>query len=45
LKEDDIEEMDMEGVLLYKALSECRNLADFEAFLDNYPQRFGNLKG
>jgi hypothetical protein len=26
-------------------LSECRNLADFEAFLDNYPQRFGNLKG
>ncbi|MDR3218166.1 MAG: hypothetical protein LBU22_04170 [Dysgonamonadaceae bacterium] len=38
LKEDDIEEMDMEGVLMYKALSECRNLADFEAFLDNYPR-------
>ena len=38
LKEDTIREMDMEGVLMYKALSECRNLADFEMFLDNYPR-------
>jgi len=38
LKEDTIREMDMEGVLMYKALGECRNLADFEAFLDNYPR-------
>ena len=38
LKEDTIREMDKEGVLMYKALSECRNLADFEKFLDNYPR-------
>ena len=38
LKEDTIKEMDMEGVLMYKALAECRNLADFERFLDNYPR-------
>ena len=38
LKEDTIREMDKEGILMYKALSECRNLADFETFLDNYPR-------
>ncbi|MDR2683523.1 MAG: hypothetical protein LBB64_06620 [Dysgonamonadaceae bacterium] len=38
LKDDTITQMDQEGVLMYRALSECRNLADFEAFLDNYPR-------
>ncbi|MDR2804121.1 MAG: hypothetical protein LBB85_00550 [Dysgonamonadaceae bacterium] len=38
LKDDTIIEMDREGALMYKALSECRNLADFEAFLDHYPR-------
>ncbi|MDR3133627.1 MAG: hypothetical protein LBU42_06345 [Prevotellaceae bacterium] len=38
LKDDDIEEMDKEGELMYKALSECATLADFEAFLDHYPR-------
>jgi hypothetical protein len=38
LKDDDIEEMDREGELMYKALSECSNLADFEVFLDRYPR-------
>ena len=38
LKEDTVKEMDKEGVLMYKALAECRNLADFEKFLDNYPR-------
>jgi hypothetical protein len=38
LKDDTITGMDMEGVLMYKALAECRNLADFETFLDHYPR-------
>jgi hypothetical protein len=38
LKDDTVRKMDQEGVLMYKALSECRNLADFEAFLTNYPR-------
>ena len=38
LKDDDIKEMDKEGELMYKALSECSNLAEFEAFLDRYPR-------
>ncbi|MDR2802259.1 MAG: hypothetical protein LBB31_03475 [Prevotellaceae bacterium] len=38
LKDDDIEEMDKEGELMYKALSECSTLAEFEAFLDGYPR-------
>jgi hypothetical protein len=38
LKDDTVKEMDMEGVLMYKALAQCKNLADFEAFLDNYPR-------
>jgi hypothetical protein len=38
LKEDTIKEMDKEGVLMYKALSQCKNLADFEVFLNNYPR-------
>ena len=38
LKDDDIEEMDKEGELMYKALGECKNLENFEEFLDSYPR-------
>ena len=38
LKDDDVEEMDMEGVLMYKALAECKDISDFEKFLDKYPR-------
>lgn len=38
LKDDDVEEMDKEGELMYNALSVCKNLADFEAFLDQHPR-------
>jgi hypothetical protein len=38
LKDDTITGMDREGVLMYQALAECRNLSDFEAFLDRYPR-------
>ncbi|MDR3351096.1 MAG: hypothetical protein LBN98_05595 [Prevotellaceae bacterium] len=38
LKDDEVEEMDREGELMYKALSECSTLAEFEAFLDRYPR-------
>jgi hypothetical protein len=41
LKDDDVKEMDREGELMYKALSECKNLAGFETFLDNYPRPMG----
>jgi hypothetical protein len=36
LKDDDVKEMDKEGLLMYKALGVCKNLKDFESFLDNY---------
>jgi len=35
LKDDNVKEMDMEGKLMFDALSECKNLADFENFLNN----------
>ncbi|MCK9628910.1 MAG: hypothetical protein M0R37_10000 [Bacteroidales bacterium] len=35
LKNDDVKEMDMEGVLMFDALSVCKNLEDFEKFLNN----------
>jgi hypothetical protein len=35
LKEDNIKEMDMEGVIMFEALSQCKNLEDFEKFLNN----------
>jgi len=38
IKDDDEKEMDMEGVLMYNALAECKNLKDFEKFLDNHPR-------
>lgn len=34
LKDDDVQTMDMEGHVMYQALSECRNLKDFEKMLD-----------
>ncbi|MDR3119370.1 MAG: hypothetical protein LBU44_08165 [Mediterranea sp.] len=38
LKDDDVEEMDKEGELMYGALSVCKNLLDFEAFLNRLPR-------
>lgn len=34
LKDDDVKEMDQEGTLMYKALSICKTVQDFEHFLD-----------
>jgi hypothetical protein len=34
IKDDDIKEMDQEGALMFMALGLCKNLADFERFLD-----------
>lgn len=36
LKDDDVKDMDKEGVLMFKALGQCKNLAEFERFLDEY---------
>lgn len=33
--------IDREGALMFKALSSCRNLEEFEEFLDNYPRPIG----
>lgn len=43
LKNDNVakEQMDKEGVLMYKALSVCKNLKDFEKFLDKYSRPIG----
>lgn len=38
LKDDQVEEMDKEGELMYRALGECRNLADFEKLLKKLPR-------
>lgn len=38
LKEDDVKEMDQEGMLMRKALSVCRTTQDFEHFLDTLPR-------
>ncbi len=38
LKDDDVEEMDKEGELMYKALAVCSTLEEFEIFLDNLPR-------
>lgn len=38
LKDDDTKMMDMEGDLMYKALSVCKDLDDFENFLNNLPR-------
>lgn len=43
LKDDKIgnDQMNREGVLMYKALATCRNLADFEKMLDKYKRPIG----
>ncbi|MBQ9185404.1 MAG: hypothetical protein IJ151_05990 [Bacteroidales bacterium] len=43
LKDDDVpdEQMDKEGILMFKALSVCQTLADFENLLDTYPRPMG----
>lgn len=38
LKDDDVREMDQEGMLMRKALKVCRTVADFEHFLDTLPR-------
>lgn len=38
LKDDDVQEMDKEGELMYKVLGSCKTLKDFEQFLDKYPR-------
>ncbi len=38
IKDDDIKEMDMEGVLMFKALSLCKNIDDFEKLLKQLPK-------
>ncbi len=38
LKDDDVKDMDMEGELMYKALAVCKNLSDFEDFLNKLPR-------
>lgn len=43
LKNDKVadDQMNQEGVLMYKALATCRNLADFEKMLDKYKRPIG----
>jgi hypothetical protein len=42
LREDTLKcQMDREGELMYHALSNCATLADFEAWLETYPQPWG----
>ena len=38
LKDDDVKDMDMEGYLMYKALSVCKTLDDFEKLLNRLPK-------
>ncbi len=38
LKDDDVKEMDQEGVFMFKALSVCSSLEEFEEFINNYPR-------
>ncbi|MDY6278206.1 MAG: hypothetical protein SPL35_07315 [Bacteroidales bacterium] len=43
LKDDDVPEdqMDREGILMYKALGTCKTLADFENLLNTHPRPMG----
>lgn len=42
LREDSLKcQMDREGELMYHALANCATLADFEAWLETYPQPWG----
>ena len=41
LKDDDVKEMDKEGELMYDALSECKNIKEFEQFLKKRKRPMG----
>ena len=41
IKDDDVKEMDKEGELMYRALSICKTLEDFEYFLDTLKRPIG----
>jgi len=41
LKDDDVKEMDKEGELMYDALSECKNIKEFEEFLKKRKKPMG----
>ena len=42
LREDSLQcQMDREGELMYHALANCATIADFEAWLESYPQPWG----
>ncbi len=41
LKDDDVKEMDREGELMYDALSECKNIQEFEQFLKKRKKPMG----
>lgn len=42
LREDSLDcQMDREGEMMYQALGNCANLADFEAWLETYPKPWG----
>lgn len=41
LKDDDVKEMDREGMLMRRALQVCRTLQDFEHLLDTLPRPLG----
>lgn len=41
LKDDDVKEMDKEGELMYDALSECKNIQEFENFLKKRKKPMG----
>ncbi|MEN6618551.1 MAG: hypothetical protein ABFC28_03510 [Rikenellaceae bacterium] len=41
LKDDDIKEADKEGEIMFEALSVCKNLADFEDFLEEHVKPLG----
>ena len=41
LKDDDVKEMDKEGEIMFEALSVCKNIKDFEAFLKKHKKPLG----
>jgi len=41
LKDDNLKDADMEGVIMFEALSVCKNLADFEDFLRKHKKPLG----
>jgi len=41
LKDDNVKEMDKEGEIMFEALSVCKNIKDFEAFLKKHKKPLG----